>query len=187
MILQSSSNTPKELVQKKTCEGRIKRRISPHSSAFQRYWVKKTREWLNNSWELPTPQHFRVPIAGIYCTQLSQKKKTWTHSVLYVDVFLSALKSANMQPLSWAIQKIHFLCRRLLRNGRENTKSALKMQIRWQMRKLCIYSPHCELLWPVWLLWKTTTTHYRHRKWVGVHLKDDSNLKKKKKMWQQLK
>lgn len=44
--------------------GQNERLIRSYSSTFQRQWAQKTREWLNNSWELPTPQHFKSSRCG---------------------------------------------------------------------------------------------------------------------------
>lgn len=84
----------------------------------------KTREWLNNSWELLTPQHFRVPVAGIYCVQPSQTK-TLTHPV-YLDGFLFCFQMRKYATLELSYTQMHSLCRQLLRNRRENTWSALR-------------------------------------------------------------
>lgn len=103
-FLQSSSNTPKDQFVESKSE---KAHIHVH---FKDTGLKKQE---NDSiiHELPTPQHFTVPVAGIYSIYAALADVA--HDVLHV--FLSSFKSANMQPSSWAVQKIHFLCRQLLK------------------------------------------------------------------------
>lgn len=73
----------------------------------------KTRECLNNSWELLTPQHFRVPVAGIYCAQPSQAK-TLTHPV-YLGGFRFCFQIRKYATLELSYTEMHSLRRQLLR------------------------------------------------------------------------